>query len=57
MCVPSSDGEYKVIECMMMNSNNERVWNSRADIGKSTVDEITVTSVVSKIEARSSQHR
>ena len=55
--MPSSDGEYKVIECMMMNSNNERVWNSRADIGKSTADEITVTSVVSKIEARLSQHR
>jgi len=51
MCVPSSDGEYKVIECMM-NSNNERVWNSRADIGKSTADETTVTSVVSEIEAR-----
>jgi len=40
--MPSLDGEYKVIE-FMMNSNNER--NSRADIGKSTADEITVTTV------------
>jgi len=54
MCMPSSDGEYKE---RMMNSNHVGVWNGRADIGKPTADEITVTSVVSKIEARLSQRR